>query len=220
MQDKRRYYAKDSVQKVAAHKNGLNRTNSYCSCLCMSPKKATIKNLPSEYSSVYFFGQGHMIIKYALSALLALPFLTSCLHVDTTSRLTAEVSSYGIWKYVDELDQVEKLKIKDELNGLALLEQTKDVPMKIGNIFIFKFRVYGPDGTYPTEMVQWHPELKDGQITVERISQPSEVTIKNGEFGGFWGHGLLEESHLIPGEWGYEIWHADKLLLSFEFTVE
>ena len=135
------------------------------------------------------------------------------------SGFSAKVTSFGLWKQLDQISPQDRESILESSNGLGLLSSTKEIPMEIGNIFIFHYDVVGKDGVYKTEMVQWYPELVDGNIVSVKKTQASEFTIENGKFSGFWGHGLFEKSQLVPGEWGYEVHQNGEVLVSFKFQV-
>lgn len=182
-------------------------------------------------------------MKYQLSltTLILISVLTGCLHIsrkssdDTvkvdatrdTHHANAKITKYGLFKTVKKGTL---LNNQDTGTGksiskptIELVKQTKRIPIKQGNTLAYQYRIYDlPKNVRKIQLRRLisHPEMikPDG----EKISGSDRTIfkpVKKGEVFALDGYTLSEEYEMVPGEWTFQLWHKNQLLLEQQFTT-
>jgi hypothetical protein len=143
---------------------------------------------------------------------------------------TGSIFEHGIYKPVRKgrvLDSLESNTGKlISLSVLQLNEATDRIPMVKGTYFAFRYRVYNllkEDAKKPVvEMrkVLIHPTmtLPDGTTTTgwERTDKQRSSA---GQVIAFDGYAFNEDYELVEGEWRFQIWYRDKMMVEQKFTT-
>jgi hypothetical protein len=106
--------------------------------------------------------------------------------------------------------------------NISARERTTRVPAKLGTTFGVKFR---PDGKMPDGVanfrVIWRapdPGIPDATTGKPRRDDGCAYAYRMG-VTTFQGFRFERPAELIPGLWALEIWHGDRKLLAYGFTV-
>ena len=143
---------------------------------------------------------------------------------------TGSIFEYGIYTPVRKgrvLDSLESNTGKlISLSVLDLSEATDRIPMVKGTYFAFRYRVYNllkEDAKKPVveiRKVLIHPTmtLPDGTTTTgwERTDKQRGST---GQVIAFDGYAFNEDYELVEGEWTFQIWYRDKMMVEQKFTT-
>ncbi|MEN8205062.1 MAG: DUF3859 domain-containing protein [Pseudomonadota bacterium] len=129
-----------------------------------------------------------------------------------------------------------KGRVRDEITAntgkvinkpvLELAEQTDRIPLVKDTYFAYRYRIMD----LPTEVakkpavelrkVLIHPEMS---LPDESTTMGSERTFKGrlsvGQVIGFDGYAFNEDYELVEGEWTFQIWYQDHLLVEQTFTT-
>jgi len=105
---------------------------------------------------------------------------------------------------------------------LEPLEQTDRVPLRIGARFGYRYWLQFPPDMSRADIrrVLLHPEmtLPDGS----RVSQSERMVRKRTTHGivtALDAYALSENYELVAGEWTFQLWHQDLLLIEQKFTT-
>lgn len=106
--------------------------------------------------------------------------------------------------------------------NLTAQERTTRVPARLGTMFGVKFRPVGqvPDGV-TNFRVLWRapdPGIPDAVTGKPRRDDGCAYAYRMG-VTTFQGFRFERPAELIPGAWALEIWHGDRKLLAYGFTV-
>jgi Domain of unknown function (DUF3859) len=102
------------------------------------------------------------------------------------------------------------------------IENTETVPARIGVEFGLEYRIAGePEGTEITlEFLVNYPEagIADPESPMPLRETKYELAKPIGELLYF-GYGFENDWELVPGRWGFEIWHDGRKLAEEHFNV-
>jgi hypothetical protein len=148
----------------------------------------------------------------------------------TVREPSGRVFEYGIYT------AVRKGRVRDELSAntgkvinkpvLELDERTDRIPLVKDTYFAYRFRLLDlpkyvvMKPTVELRKVLVHPEmtLPDGSK-----STGSDRTFKGrtsvGQVIGFDGYAFNEDYELVEGDWTFQIWHQDQMLVEQTFTT-
>jgi hypothetical protein len=106
--------------------------------------------------------------------------------------------------------------------SISAQERTTRIPARLGTMFGVKFRPVGamPDGV-TNFRVLWRapdPGIPDAVTGKPRRDDGCAYAYRMG-VTTFQGFRFERPAELIPGAWALEIWHGDRKLLAYGFTV-
>ena len=143
------------------------------------------------------------------------------------AEITARVLEYGYYQNTKPTQRMrnDELPSGYERSGgkASLAKQTQQIPMAKGLLFGFKFEIKG----FPKDQVAaklqlkvTHPEMirPDGSKR-SGYSYPIPMHIWNGGITENTGYRFDKGFELVEGEWRFEYWLKDKMLISQTFQV-
>lgn len=168
----------------------------------------------------------HTVIPVPLALLLSL-WYTTCVHAaDTASTNNGHILKYGIF------DVVKEGKVKtspDTSTGkiiskptLSLQRQTHRIPLEAGVHFGYQYRLSLPTETHSATLTRIirHPEMvKPDGTRSTGSSRKIRKRVKNGNVFALDGYALTEPYELVAGEWVFQIWHHQQLLVEQKFIT-
>ena len=164
-------------------------------------------------------------ISYPKKMIIYWVFLATIGSPTYAENLSARVTQYGIYSRgyeVVEKDSASPSEFYRRTSEIRLLQQTNNIPMKLGIKFGYCFEISGSalNEITLTEKVS-HPEIKrnDGKVT-KNFSTPRRIPVVNGVGGSCGGYSLDHGFELIPGDWKFELFNGKQRLLVQEFLVK
>jgi hypothetical protein len=143
---------------------------------------------------------------------------------------SGRIFEFGVYK------PVRKGRMRDELTAgtgkvinqpvLELAERTDRIPLVKGTYFAYRYRLLN----FPKEeakkpaiklrKVLVHPEMKlpDGGTSTGHDRQYKGRT-SVGQVTGFDGYAFNEDYELVEGDWIFQIWYQDQMLVEQKFTM-
>lgn len=178
----------------------------------------------------------HRVIKYTLPPksmtmtlmvrLLGVVWL-SLLTLQAHGEVRGEIIEYG---YYQQLGQLERERNFNTATGFVrtgsdvqLVEQTADIPMALGRLFGFKFRIRGfprDEVTVNLELVVSHPEIQRPNGTqISGYRFPVTLDVVGGKVESQSGYKFDKEYEMVAGEWKFQYWRGKQLMLEQTFNV-
>lgn len=126
----------------------------------------------------------------------------------------ARSTPVGLCESLSEPDRVDV--------NISAQERTTRIPARLGTMFGVKFKPVGtvPDGV-TNFRVLWRapdPGIPDAVTGKPRRDDGCAYAYRMG-VTTFHGFRFERPAELLPGAWALEIWHADRKLLTYGFTV-
>lgn len=143
------------------------------------------------------------------------------------ASLNAKVTEYGYYRALSEIERSrnEQAPSGYERTGgdVVLAKQTQQIPLIKDLLFGFKFHITG----FPKDQVAAELTLKVSHPPMTRpdgsrrdsYSYPIPISIWNGEFSDKTGYKFDKNFEMVAGEWKFEYWYKDNLLLSQSFQA-
>ena len=159
-------------------------------------------------------------------ALLMLWYGISANASDTASTDNGHILKYGIFDVVKE----GKVKTSPDTGTgkiiskptLSLRQQTHRIPLELGMHFGYQYRLSLPTETHSAKLTRIirHPEMvKPDGTRSTGSSRKIRERVKNGNVFALDGYALTEPYELVTGEWVFQIWHNQKLLVEQKFIT-
>lgn len=176
----------------------------------------------------------HLIVKYKSRSLLTMLVLcvlpaqaiTENSNIESKQAVTGRVLQYGIYELVRGGRLVDS---RVTTTGKAIskptiqqLEQTDRIPLKRDVYFSYQYRlsnIPGNQSIVNLKRVLTHPQitLPDGSIKTGS-EYMIKGRVKRGEVFAFDGYAFNESYEMVEGEWIFQIWYKDKMLVEKKFT--
>ena len=166
-------------------------------------------------------------MKKAALLFLILMVLAGCQYSSGMKKLTiverADVVEYGIYNMTAQGAQPQEGQPAPnykEAQGPTLITKTDVIPAVLGTSFGFKFKIAGsPSGSELVVTVKnYYPSLqKPGSEEIIR-EQQYQYKYKIRETG-YVGYTLEQDWELAQGDWKFQIYYEDKLLVEKSFIV-
>ena len=149
---------------------------------------------------------------------------------ETVKEPSGRVIEYGIY------NAQRKGRIRDDIASstgkvisqavLELAEQTNRIPLVKDTYFAYRYRILDlPKDVAKRPVVELrkvllHPEmtLPDGSTTTGADSTFKGRT-SAGQVIGFDGYAFNEDYELVEGDWAFQIWYGDKMMVEQTFTT-
>ena len=177
-----------------------------------------------------------MAIKYLTPLLLACA-LSGCAHKATTTSQpqaaagpSGDVIKYGIFRLVRRghlQNDVSTATGKIIANPvLQLVEQTDRVPLEKDTYFAYQYRI--SQIPHNERKAPWlelrrvliHPEIVTPTgMRVSRSERTIRGRIEAGQIIALDGYVFSEDYEMVEGEWIFQIWHDERLLVQQTFTA-
>jgi hypothetical protein len=164
-----------------------------------------------------------MTLTIKLLGAMWLSLLTFQVH----GEIRGEITEYG---YYQQMGQMERERNFNTATGFVrtgtdvqLVQQTADIPMALGRLFGFKFRIRGfprDAVTANLELAVSHPEIQRPNGT--RISGyrfPVTLDVVGGKVESQSGYKFDKEYEMVAGEWKFQYWRGEQLMLEQTFNV-
>lgn len=148
-----------------------------------------------------------------------------CIHAH--SEPGGEILEYGYYQPVGELKRERNYNTATGYvrtgSEVRLVEQTTDIPLAPGRLFGFKFRIRGfprDEVTVNLELVVSHPEIvRPNGTRVSGYRFPVTLDASGGKVESQTGYKFDKDYEMVAGEWKFQYWQADNLLLEQSFNV-
>jgi len=144
-----------------------------------------------------------------------------------SAKLKGEIIEYGYYQAVSEIARSRNKATPTGfiLSGgeVELVKQATDIPSIQGLLFGFRFRISG----YPKRIDQaWlrlvvtHPLIiRPNGSRAEGYSYPLSLKVKDGVIEDKSGYKLDNEYEMIAGDWSFQYWNRERMLVEQKFTV-
>lgn len=158
-----------------------------------------------------------------IALITALNGVSSQVHAE----LSSEIIEYGYYQPVGELTRERNYNTASGYvrtgTDVQLVEQTVDIPMALGRLFGFKFRIRGfprDEVTVDLELAVTHPEIVRPNATrVSGYRYPVTMDVIGGKIETQTGYKFDRDYEMVAGEWKFQYWRGDTLLLEQSFNV-
>ncbi|WP_455204889.1 DUF3859 domain-containing protein [Kaarinaea lacus] len=141
--------------------------------------------------------------------------------------LKGEVIEYG---YYDTLEPMERKRNYSTATGyvrsggeVRLVEQTADIPLQLGRLFGFKFRISGfprDEVAVNLKLVVTHPEVtRPNGTKVSGYSYPVAMDVAGGTITNQTGYKFDRDYELVEGQWSFQYWLDDQMIVEQTFNT-
>lgn len=143
------------------------------------------------------------------------------------AELNSEVTEYGYYQQLGELERERNFNTATGYvrtgTDVQLVEQTADIPMALGRLFGFKFRIRGfprDEVTANLDLAVIHPEIvRPNGTHVSGYRYPVTMEVIGGKIETQTGYKFDREYEMVAGQWTFQYWRGDTLLLEQTFNV-
>jgi hypothetical protein len=143
------------------------------------------------------------------------------------AELSSEIIEYGYYQPVGELKRERNYNTATGYvrtgTDVQLVEQTADIPMALGRLFGFKFRIRGfprDEVTVNLDLAVSHPEVtRPNGTRVSGYRYPVTMDVIGGKIETQTGYKFDNDYEMVAGEWKFQYWRNDTLLLEQTFNV-
>ena len=143
------------------------------------------------------------------------------------AQIVGEVTEYGYYEKAAEFERQRNLSATSGYvqtgNDVVLVQQTNNIPMKKGRLFGFKFKLAGFENVQVVQLnlVVTHPKIVRQNNGSVSTGYSYVVTLQpvNGVVENHSGYILDNDYEMVAGEWRFEFWYKEKLVLSKVFTT-
>ena len=140
---------------------------------------------------------------------------------------SGEVIEYGYYQPTGDLERERNYNTATGyvLTGSAvkLVEQTDNIPMALGRLFGFKFRMRGfprDEVVVNLELVVSHPQMTRPNGThISGYRFPVTLDLRGGKVESQTGYKFDNEYEMVAGDWKFEYFLGNTLLLEKTFHV-
>ncbi len=154
-------------------------------------------------------------------------FLVSYLLIQPAiAAIMGEVTEFGYYKVKVDPKRYRNIASTSgyvkEGGEVVLEESTERVPLKIGRLFGFKFRISGFENkrSVQLKLVVTHPEItRPNGSTSTGYSYPVAFDVKDGVIENESGYSIDHEYEMVEGEWRFEYWYYKQKLVTKTFTT-
>lgn len=159
--------------------------------------------------------------------IIVLVFLISYLLIQPAiAALMGEVTEFGYYKVKIDPKRYRNIASTSgyvkEGGEVVLEESTERVPLKIGRLFGFKFRISGFENkrSVQLKLVVTHPEItRPNGSTSTGYSYPVAFDVKDGVIENESGYSIDHEYEMVEGEWRFEYWYYKQKLVTKTFAT-
>jgi hypothetical protein len=142
-------------------------------------------------------------------------------------EIRGEIIEYGYYQPVGQLERERNFNTATGYvrtgTDVQLVEQTADIPMALGRLFGFKFRIRGfprDEVAVNLELSVTHPEIvRPNGTRISGYRYPVTLDVVGGKIETQTGYKFDKEYEMVAGEWKFQYWRDDQLLLEQTFTV-
>jgi len=143
------------------------------------------------------------------------------------AELSSEIIEYGYYQQVGELERERNYSTASGYvrtgTDVQLVEQTTDIPMTLGRLFGFKFRIRGfprDEVTVNLDLAVTHPEIvRPNGTRVSGYRYPVAMDVIGGKIETQTGYKFDKDYEMVAGEWKFQYWRGDTLLVEQTFNV-
>jgi len=168
--------------------------------------------------------------KLILSLFISIPCLVGIVSVapalGAEHNYKSEVTEYGYYRQITELARERNIASTSgyvRTGGEVQLEsQTNEIPLKLHQLFGFKFRIEGFEGkdAVQLKLVVKHPVItRPNGSTSKGYSYSVLLDVKNGVINNQSGYSIDHDYEMVEGDWTFEYWYQDQKLLSHSFKT-
>ena len=132
----------------------------------------------------------------------------------------AKVTEIGIYQAQVLTGETNAAGVKlQALDEFKLLNNTTNVPARLGIRFGFRYEILGTPTNAPITltMVGKHPPIKNAKTG--KLETKDTYSLRSWVGKTYTSNSLDEESDLVPGQWTFEVWHEGKKLCEQSFLV-
>jgi hypothetical protein len=142
-------------------------------------------------------------------------------------EILGEIVEYGYYQPVGQLERERNFNTATGFvrtgTDVQLVEQTADIPMALGRLFGFKFRIRGfprDEVAVKLELAVTHPEIvRPNGTHISGYRFPVTLDVAGGKIETQTGYKFDKEYEMVAGEWKFQYWRDDQLLLEQTFNV-
>lgn len=171
------------------------------------------------------FGWGTVLHRILLLVVLLLPGTFVQGDEEELHISVAKITGYGVFEASSSRRHSgysERTLAVDTVSGIRFVQQTTDIPGKVGTNFGFQYSLNStPKGQkVAIRSIIRFPEPGLVHPSTERVYRESVESkyIRIGE-PSLHGYGFDEAWEIVPGDWSFEIWHGDARLIRKTFRV-
>ncbi len=143
------------------------------------------------------------------------------------AELSSEIIEFGYYQPVGDLERERNYNTATGYvvtgDDVRLVEQTTDIPMALGRLFGFKFRVRGfprDEVTANLELAVSHPQIqRPNGTTISGYRIPVVMDVIGGKIENQAGYKFDREYEMVAGEWKFQYWRNNELLVEQSFKV-
>ena len=142
-------------------------------------------------------------------------------------EIQGEIVEYGYYQPVGQLERERNFNTATGFvrtgTDVQLVEQTADIPMALGRLFGFKFRIRGfprDEVAVKLELAVTHPEIvRPNGTRISGYRFPVTLDVAGGKIETQTGYKFDKEYEMVAGEWKFQYWRDEQLLLEQTFRV-
>jgi hypothetical protein len=158
-----------------------------------------------------------------ITTIMALNVLSWQAHAE----LRSEITEYGYYQQVGELERERNFNTATGYvrtgTDVQLVEQTAEIPMALGRLFGFKFRIRGfprDEVTVNLDLAVTHPEIvRPNGTRVSGYRYPVTMDVIGGKIEKQTGYKFDRDYEMVAGKWTFQYWRGETLLLEQTFDV-
>lgn len=147
---------------------------------------------------------------------------------DCLAEVTSEVLEFGYYQATGKIVRERNLSTptgyERTTDRVRLMESTNVIPMRKGQLFGFKFKIKGfPKDQVAVQLrlVVTHPQItRPNGSVVGAYQYPVTLDVVGGVVENRSGYSLDHDYELVEGDWRFQYWLKDKMLLEQSFTVK
>ncbi|WP_455212401.1 DUF3859 domain-containing protein [Kaarinaea lacus] len=143
------------------------------------------------------------------------------------AELSSEIVEFGYYRPIGKLERERNYNTATGYvrtgTDVQLVEQTADIPMALGRLFGFKFRIRGfprDEVAVNLDLAVTHPEIvRPNGTRVTGYRYPVTLDVNGGKIETQTGYQFDKEYEMVAGKWTFQYWRDDSLVLEQTFNV-
>ena len=168
-----------------------------------------------------------MLTKLKLTGILIIILFGNTTVLSASQDIKGDVLEFGYYQAFDELARSKNLSSPSGYirkgGNVQLVKQSVEIPNIQGLLFGFQFRLSGYAKTVDQawlRLVVKHPlMIRPNGSRAEGYSYPISLRVKNGAIEDKSGYKLDKKFEMVEGEWVFQYWDKDKVLIEQKFTL-
>jgi hypothetical protein len=140
---------------------------------------------------------------------------------------SGEILEFGYYQPIGELERIRNYNTATGYvrtgSDVKLVEQTAHIPLAKGRLFGFKFRIKGfplDEVTVNLELVVSHPQItRPNGTQISGYRMPVILDLRGGKVVSQTGYKFDKDYEMVAGEWKFQYFWGDTLLLEKTFHV-